>query len=134
MILLPSLGLVTSLLMLPCDFSQAIELFASLLLAEGLVYGMYSAINTSYMRTTYGQRFLATNTGISAVVLAPFNLLFPFIAACIFSTCGAYDAFFMLIPLCALGSLLCAIANKHAIERMLQRSTTKNLELAHHRS
>ncbi len=134
MILLPSLGLVTSLLMLPCYFSHSIELFASLLLAEGLVYGMYSAINTSYMRTTYGQRFLATNTGISAVVLAPFNLLFPFIAACIFSTCGAYDAFFMLIPLCALGSLLCAIANKHAIERMLQRSTTKNLELAHHRS
>ena len=123
LILLPALGLVFSLMMLPSYLSQSPTLFAALILAEGLVYGMYSAINTSYMRTTYGQKHLATNTGISALVLAPFNLVFPFVAACIYESAGSYAIYFILVPLCAAVSLLCGIVNKPAISRMEQRHT-----------
>ena len=120
LILLPILGLISSLIMLPCYLSHSPLLFAALILVEGLVYGMYSAINTSYMRRTYGQRYLATNTGISALVLAPFNLIFPFIAACIYEATGDYAVYFMLVPLCSALSLFCGIINKPAIERMKQ--------------
>lgn len=121
MVLLPALGLAVSVATLPCYLAHLPAAFAALVLAAGLVYGMYSAINTSFMRTTYGQANLATNTGISALVLAPFNLIFPVLAAAIFDGSGSYDAYFAIIPACALVSLCCGIAIKPAIARLQRR-------------
>ena len=121
LILFPALGFAISLAMIPFYFRGAYTVFTVLLLAEGLVYGMYSAMNTSYIRTTFGQRHLAINTGISAIVLAPFNLLFPLIAASIFNATGSYDAFFAILPICAVISLACGILTKPAIARLVKR-------------
>lgn len=121
LILLPMLGLISSLMMLPCYLLRSPVLFAIFILFEGLVYGMYSAINTSYMRITYGQKHLAVNTGISALVLAPFNLIFPFIAACVYESTGGYAVYFMLVPFCSAISLFCGIIDKSAIANMEQR-------------
>lgn len=120
LVLLPTLGLVVSVLMIPSYLSGAYVVFTVLLLAEGLVYGMYSAINTSFMRTTFGQKYLATNTGISALVLAPFNLIFPLIAALVFEATGDYGAYFLFVPLCVAISLACGILSKPAIRRLMR--------------
>lgn len=125
MVLLPSLGLIVTLCMVPCYLTQSVIAFALLVLAAGLVYGMYSAINTSFMRTTYGQKHLATNTGISALVLAPFNLIFPLIAACIFEAQGNYDLYFILVPICSAISLACGIASKPSINRLQKKYAQK---------
>lgn len=114
LVLLPALALAVSLAM---AFAYALRqpvLFAPLLLADGVVYGMYSAINTSYMRTTFGQRYLSMNTGLSAIVLAPFNLVFPFLAARAFEATGSYELFFAAVPLMAAASLACGVLCKPA--------------------
>lgn len=121
MVLLPTLGLVLALVMIPCYLSHSYMVFTVLLLAEGLVYGMYSAMNTSYIRTVFGQKHLAINTGISAIVLAPFNLIFPLLAASIFDATQSYDLFFIILPACALVSLVAGFASKPAIAHLRQR-------------
>ena len=121
LVLLPTLGLIVALGLLISYHLSQIALCGVLILALGFVYGMYSAINTSFMRTTYGQTNLATNTGISAIVLAPFNLIFPLIAACIFQSFASYDIYFMIIPICAAASITCAILSKSAIARLQER-------------
>ena len=67
LVVLPALALAVSVGMAAAYWFEVPWLFAPFLLVEGLLYGMYAAINTSYMRTTFGQRDLAMNTGISAV-------------------------------------------------------------------
>ena len=121
LILFPALGCGIALVMIPFYFSFSYKIFTALLLAEGLVYGMYSAMNTSYIRTTFGQEHLAINTGISAVILAPFNLIFPLIAALIYETTQSYDAFFVILPICAAVSLVCGIVTKPAIARLVKK-------------
>lgn len=121
LVLLPALALAVSLAM---AFAYALRqpvLFAPLLLADGVVYGMYSAINTSYMRTTFGQRYLSMNTGLSAIVLAPFNLVFPFLAARAFEATGSYELFFAAVPLMAAASLACGVLCKPANDDLKRR-------------
>lgn len=100
---------------------DAPSVFAPFLLADGLLYGMYSAINTSYMRITFGQRNLASNTGASAVVLAPFNIVFPLLAALVFEQTSSYELFFVGIPVMACISLacgiLCSFANRNLVRK-----------------
>ena len=67
LVLLPLLALAASAAMAVSYWMGAPIVFAGALLAEGLLYGMFAAINTSYMRTTFGQDHLAANTGVSAV-------------------------------------------------------------------
>ena len=119
--LLPALALAVSVGMAAAYWFEAPWLFAPFLLVEGLLYGMYAAINTSYMRTTFGQRDLAMNTGISAVVLAPFNLVFPLVAAALFEWTGGYEAFFVIVPAFALLSLACGALCKPANARLQAR-------------
>lgn len=109
LVLLPALALTVSVAMAAAYLLGSPSLYAPFLLADGLVYGMYSAINTSYMRTTFGQRHLSMNTGISVVVLAPFNLAFPFAAALVFEATGGYAAFFAAVPAMAAVSLCCGV-------------------------
>lgn len=114
-------GLVVSALLVPLYLMRAYLFVGVLILCIGVVYGMYASMNNSYMRTTFGIDYLAANTGISAVVLAPFNLLFPLIAAMIYELLGGYDAYFFLVPALALVSLLCGALCKPAIARMKKR-------------
>lgn len=114
-------GLIVSVLLVPLYLMRAYFLVGILILCIGVVYGMYASMNNSYMRTTFGIDYLAANTGISAVVLAPFNLLFPFVAAMIYELSGGYDAYFYLVPILALVSLLCGTFCKPAIARMKTR-------------
>lgn len=121
LVVFPVLALVVSIAM-AVSYRIGMPLaFAGALLVEGLVYGMFAAINTSYMRTTFGQDFLAANTGVSAIVLAPFNLVFPLAAAWVFETTGGYGGFFAAVPVFAALSLaagmLCKPANRHLAER-----------------
>ena len=118
MTLLPVMGLIVALGLLVFYYMKQIIVCGVLILALGFVYGMYSAINTSFMRTTYGQEHLAGNTGISALVLAPFNLIFPLIAASIFDCFASYDIYFIIIPICAVASIICAFASKPALIRL----------------
>ena len=121
LVVLPALALAVSVGMAAAYWFEAPWLFAPFLLVEGLLYGMYAAINTSYMRTTFGQRDLAMNTGISAVVLAPFNLVFPLVAAALFEWTGGYEAFFVIVPAFALLSLACGALCKPANARLQAR-------------
>lgn len=121
LVLLPALALAVSISMAIACMMEEAFCFAALMLADGLVYGMYSAINTSYMRTTFGQRSLSMNTGISAVVLAPFNLVFPFIAAKIYEETGGYELFFIAVPLMAVVSLACGMLCGPANENLKHR-------------
>ena len=61
------------------------------------------------------------NTGISAVVLAPFNLVFPLVAAALFEWTGGYEAFFVIVPAFALLSLLCGALCKPANVRLQEK-------------
>ena len=121
LVVLPALALAVSVGMAAAYWFEVPWLFAPFLLVEGLLYGMYAAINTSYMRTTFGQRDLAMNTGISAVVLAPFNLVFPLVAAALFEWTGGYEAFFVIVPAFALLSLLCGALCKPANVRLQEK-------------
>lgn len=121
LVVLPALALAVSIAMAIAYAFGLPLLFVPFLLADGLVYGMYSAINTSYMRTTFGQRHLSMNTGVSAVVLAPFNVLFPFIAAQVFEATGGYEPFFAMVPLMAGVSLACGALCKPANDRLRSR-------------
>ena len=121
LVVLPALALAVSVGMAAAYWFEVPWLFAPFLLVEGLLYGMYAAINTSYMRTTFGQRDLAMNTGISAVVLAPFNLVFPLVAAALFEWTGGYEAFFVIVPAFALLSLLCGALCKPANVRRQEK-------------
>ena len=115
LVVLPLLAVVVSVGMAVAYWVASPVPFVAFLLADGVVYGMYSAINTSYMRTTFGQKHLSTNTGMSAVVLAPFNLVFPAVAAFAFEATGTYEWFFLAVPILAGVSLasgaLCNGAN-----------------------
>lgn len=121
LVVLPTLAVMVTGGMALSYVSGVPELFALFLLADGLLYGMYAAINTSFMRTTFGQKNLATNTGISAVVLAPFNLVFPLIAALLFETTGGYEVFFCIVPILSAVSLMCGVLCKPATRRMQER-------------
>ena len=121
LVVLPALALAVSVGMAAAYWFEVPWLFAPFLLVEGLLYGMCAAINTSYMRTTFGQRDLAMNTGISAVVLAPFNLVFPLVAAALFEWTGGYEAFFVIVPAFALLSLLCGALCKPANVRLQEK-------------
>lgn len=118
LVVLPSLALVISLGMAAAYALSLPWLFAPCLLIDGILYGMYAAINTSYMRTTFGQESLPMNTGISAVVLAPFNLVFPLVAAAIYEMTGSYEVFFLIVPAFALLSLVCGALCKPANARL----------------
>ncbi len=124
LVLLPALALAVSVGMAVAYQVASPWLFAPFLLMDGLLYGMYAAINTSYMRTTFGQHDLAMNTGISAVVLAPFNLVFPLAAAALFEWTGTYETFFIIVPVFALLSLLCGALCKPANARLQIRCVT----------
>lgn len=121
LVVLPVLALAVSVAMAIAYWFDAPSVFAPFLLADGLLYGMYSAINTSYMRITFGQRNLASNTGASAVVLAPFNIVFPLLAALVFEQTSSYELFFMGIPVMACISLacgiLCGFANRNLVRK-----------------
>ena len=121
LVLLPLLALAASAAMAVSYWMGAPIVFAGALLAEGLLYGMFAAINTSYMRTTFGQDHLAANTGVSAVVLAPFNLVFPLAAAWVFEATGGYGGFFAAAPLLVAVSLAAGVLCKPANERMAAR-------------
>ena len=121
LVLLPLLALAASAAMAVSYWMGAPIVFAGALLAEGLLYGMFAAINTSYMRTTFGQDHLAANTGVSAVVLAPFNLVFPLAAAWVFEATGGYGGFFAAVPLFVAVSLAAGVLCKPANERMAAR-------------
>ena len=58
---------------------------------------------------------------ISAVVLAPFNLVFPLVAAALFEWTGGYEAFFVIVPAFALLSLLCGALCKPANVRLQEK-------------
>lgn len=122
LVVLPAAGLIVALGMLASYASGAVALLAVLLLLEGVLYGGYAAVNTSFVRTTYGQRSLATNLGISSFTLMPFNLVFPLAAAFAFEAAGSYEPFFAALPLVALVSLLAGIVTKPAIARMHRRA------------
>lgn len=118
LVLFPACALVLSIGMIVAYRFEMPWLFLPFLLLEGLLYGMYAAINTSYMRNTFGQKNLPMNTGISAVVLAPFNLIFPLIAAMIFELSGTYLGFFMLAPLFSFLSLIAGVLCNSATVRL----------------
>lgn len=109
LVALSALAIAVSLGMAGAYWFASPALFAPFLLIDGLLYGMFAALNTAFMRTTFGQEHLAANTGASAVVLAPFNLAFPLVAAFIFERLGSYEPFFALIPALAAVSLVCAL-------------------------
>ncbi|MEG0845291.1 MAG: MFS transporter [Raoultibacter sp.] len=118
LVFFPSCALVLSVGMIVAYHFEMPWVFLPFLLLEGVLYGMYAAINTSYMRTTFGQEYLPMNTGISAVVLAPFNLVFPLLAALIFEISGSYLGFFCLMPLFALFSLVAGVLCKPATAKL----------------
>ena len=63
----------------------------------------------------------ALELGKSAVVLAPFNLVFPLVAAALFEWTGGYEAFFVIVPAFALLSLLCGALCKPANVRLQEK-------------
>ena len=68
------------------------------------------------------------NTGISAVVLAPFNLVFPLLAAAIFEASGEYLAFFLIVPVFSLLSLVAGALCRPANERLMKRCRAETAE------
>lgn len=128
LVLLPACALAVSVAMIAAYVFRMPELLAAALLLEGVLYGMYAAINTSYMRNTFGQEHLAMNTGISAVVLAPFNLVFPLLAAAIFEASGEYLAFFLIVPVFSLLSLAAGALCRPANERLMRRCRAETAE------
>ncbi len=130
LVVLPALALAVSVGMAAAYWFSVPWLFAVFMLVQGLLYGMYAAINTSYMRTTFGQRDLATNTGVSAVVLAPFNLVFPLVAAALYELTGSYEAFFILVPGFALLSLACGALCAPANARLVKKYGMEKAETA----
>ena len=79
------------------------------LFAEGILYGGYATINTSFVRTVYGQRSVAMNTGISSFTLMPFNFAFPLILAALFMATGSYGLGLGALPVLAAISLGAAL-------------------------
>ena len=76
---------------------------------QGIIYGGYATVNTTFVRTVYGQRHVATNLGISSFTLMPFNAIFPVLAGFAFAWFGDYTTALMTLPILAAISLVSAI-------------------------
>ena len=85
---------------------------------QGIIYGGYATVNTTFVRTVYGQRHVATNLGISSFTLMPFNALFPVLAGLAFAWFGDYTAALTALPVLAAISLVSAIF----VTRVLNKS------------
>ena len=109
MVALPALGILIGIGLFATYSAGSILGLALSLFAEGILYGGYATINTSFVRTVYGQRSVAMNTGISSFTLMPFNFAFPLILAALFMATGSYGLGLGALPVLAAISLGAAL-------------------------
>jgi len=121
MVLLPACGIVIGIALAAAYMIGSISGLAIALFLEGVLYGGYSTINTSFVRTTYGQRSVAMNIGISSLTLMPFNFLFPLILGSLFVVTGGYGVGLIALPILAAISLVAGIFCGPAIRKMNSR-------------
>jgi MFS transporter, OFA family, oxalate/formate antiporter len=112
MVILPACALVISGGLIAGYAMQLPVLLAFFIFLEGMLYGGYAAINTSFVRNTYGQEHLTMNMGISSVTLLPFNVIFPMLAALVFDGTGSYLIFFLVVPMMSTLSLVAGLLIK----------------------
>ena len=84
---------------------------------QGIIYGGYATVNTTFVRTVYGQSHVATNLGISSFTLMPFNALFPVLAGLAFAWFGDYTTALAALPILAAISLVSAILVVRALKK-----------------
>ncbi len=109
MVALPALGILIGIGLFATYSAGSILGLALSLFAEGILYGGYATINTSFVRTVYGQRSVAMNIGISSFTLMPFNFAFPLILAALFMATGSYGLGLGALPVLAAISLGAAL-------------------------
>lgn len=106
MIVLPAAAIVVGLGLVASYNMAAPALFAVFVFLEGALYGGFAALNTSFVRVTFGQKNLAMNLGVSSLTLLPANVVFPLLAAALFVATESYAAFFWLVPVAGAIALL----------------------------
>ena len=117
-VVLPACGIAIGAALAASYALGSVPALAVCLFAEGVLYGGYATINTSFVRTTYGQKSVAMNIGISSFTLMPFNFAFPIIAASVFVATGSYGACLAALPVLAAVSLAAGIACRPSVARM----------------
>lgn len=121
MVALPACGIAIGLGLVGAYVAGSLPLLAAFLFLEGVLYGGYATINTSFVRTTYGQESVAMNIGISSFTLMPFNAAFPVIAAAVFVATGSYAPALAALPAIAAVSLVAAVAVRPSIAKMNEK-------------
>lgn len=109
MVALPAFGILIGFGLFAAYTTGSVLGLALSLFAEGVLYGGYATINTSFVRTVYGQRSVAMNIGISSFTLMPFNFAFPLILAALFMATGSYGPGLSALPVLAAISLGAAL-------------------------
>lgn len=121
-------GIAIGLALVASYLAQSILLLAIALFLEGVLYGGYATVNTTFIRTTYGQAHVASNLGISSFTLMPFNGVFPVLMAAAFQLTGAYTLALAVLPVIAVISLIAGIATSRLVKKMVTASHALNIE------
>lgn len=126
MVVLPACGIVIGLALVAAYLLGSIPGLAIALFLEGVLYGGYSTIGNSFLRTTYGQGSIAMNIGISSLTLMPLNFLFPLGLGALFVATGGYAAGLMVLPALAFVSLVAGMVCGPAIRKMADRHAKRD--------
>lgn len=121
MVLLPVCAVAVSGGLIAGYMLQSPLLLAVAIFCEGMLYGGYAAINTSFVCNTFGQKSLTMNMGLSSVTFLPFNVIFPMLAAFIFDATGSYLGFFLVVPVVSAISLVAGLLTKPATAKLKGR-------------
>lgn len=113
-------GTVIGIALVASYLAQSILLLAAALFLEGVLYGGYATVNTTFIRTTYGQAHVASNLGISSFTLMPFNAVFPVLMAAAFHFTGTYTIALAALPVIAAISLVAGIATSRLVSLMVK--------------
>lgn len=119
LIALAAAGVIIGIALVASYLAQSLILLAVALFLEGVLYGGYATVNTTFIRTTYGQTHVASNLGISSFTLMPFNAVFPVLMAAAFQFTGAYTLALGALPVIAAISLIAGIATSRLVSRMV---------------
>ncbi|NHM16874.1 MFS transporter [Eggerthellaceae bacterium zg-887] len=111
-------GIAIGVALVAAYVAQNILLLAVALFFEGVLYGGYATVNTTFIKTTYGQAHVATNLGISSFSLMPFNAVFPVLMAIAFQLAGDYALALGALPVIAAISLVAAVMTSRLVSQL----------------
>lgn len=118
LVVLAVAGVIIGVALVAAYMTQSILLLAVALFFEGVLYGGYATVNTTFIKTTYGQAHVASNLGISSFSLMPFNAVFPMLMAFSFQLAGDYALALGALPVIAVISLVAAFATSRLVYRL----------------